>query len=191
MPHAGVDPIVIAGRIVEGLQLVRSRMINPLIPMVVTVGTIHGGAAVNIIPDEVTMSGTIRTINREIRKEIPGLMERMVAETARASGGDAEFRLTPGYPPVINDDRCTAFARDTISEILGVNNTVEITEPVMGGEDFSFYLEKIPGTFLRLGVGDRPPLHNSSFDFNDDAIPFGIRIMAGLAVKFLKTGLPG
>jgi len=191
MPHAGVDPIVIAGRIVEGLQLVRSRMINPLIPMVVTVGTIHGGTAVNIIPDEVTMSGTIRTINREIRKEIPGLMERMVAETARASGGDAEFRLTPGYPPVINDDRCTAFARDTISEILGVNNTVEITEPVMGGEDFSFYLEKIPGTFLRLGVGDRPPLHNSSFDFNDDAIPFGIRIMAGLAVKFLKTGLPG
>lgn len=185
LPHGGVDPIPIAARIVEGLQLIRSRMINPLKPMVVTVSTIHGGTAVNVIPDEVTMSGTIRCIDPETRKAIPGLMERMAVHTARASGGDAEFKLTAGYPPVICEERTTRFARDFLADILGKNNLFEIPEPVMGGEDFAFYLEKIPGTFLRLGVGDRPPLHNSSYDFNDEVIPYGVRIMAGIGARYL------
>ena len=189
MPHAGVDPIVIAARVIEGVQIIRSRMINPLAPSVITIGTVHGGSAVNVIPDEVIMSGTIRTLDPQTRALVPGLMERMVTNTARASGGEAEFRLTAGYPPVINDDRATAFARDALLGILGPENVVEIGEPVMGGEDFAYYLEKIPGTFLRLGVGDRPALHNSAFDFNDAAIPYGIRVMAGIAVRFLKKGM--
>ena len=191
MPHGGVDPIPIAARIVEGFQLIRSRMINPLKPMVVTVSTIHGGTAVNVIPDEVTMSGTIRCIDPETRKAIPGLMERMAVHTARASGGDAEFKLTAGYPPVICEERTTRFAMDFLADILGKNNLFEIPEPVMGGEDFAFYLEKIPGTFLRLGVGDRPPLHNSSYDFNDEVIPYGVRIMAGIGARYLETWLEG
>ncbi|MDP2984083.1 MAG: M20 family metallopeptidase [Candidatus Latescibacter sp.] len=190
MPHAGIDPIVTAARIVEGIQLIRSRMINPLAPLVITVGSIHGGNAVNVIPDEVLLSGTIRTLDPETRRQIPPLMERMIVETARASGAEAEFALTAGYPPVINEERSTAFARDALLDILGADNVVEIKDPVMGGEDFAYYLEKIPGSFLRIGVGDRPPLHNSSYDFNDEAIPFGIRIMAGIAVKFLEKGLP-
>jgi len=191
LPHGGIDPVPIAARIVEGIQMIRSRMINPVKPLVITVGTIHGGTAVNVIPDEVTMSGTIRCLDHDTRKEIPHLMERMITETARASGGDAEFRLTAGYPPVINEERSTAFARDAAADILGADNLVEIPEPVMGGEDFAFYLQEIPGTFLRLGVGDRPPLHNSSYDFNDEAIPYGIRLLAGLAVKFTMDGLAG
>jgi len=190
MPHAGIDPIVTAARIVEGIQLIRSRMINPLAPLVITVGSIHGGSAVNVIPDVVTLTGTIRTLDPETRRLIPPLMERMVVETARASGGEAEFNLTAGYPPVINEERATAFARDTLSDILGADRVVEIKDPVMGGEDFAYYLEKIPGSFLRIGVGDRPPLHNSSYDFNDETIPYGIRIMAGIAVRFLEKGLP-
>ena len=190
LPHAGVDPITIAARIVEGTQLVRSRMINPLIPIVITVGTIHGGSAVNVIPDEVVMTGTIRTLDPVTRDRIPVLMKRMTVETARASGGDAVFRITEGYPPTINEDRATAFARDALNEILGQENIVEIEEPVMGGEDFAYYLEKIPGTFLRLGVGESHSLHNSSYDFNDKAIPFGVRVMVGLALRFLDRGLP-
>ena len=189
MPHAGVDPIAIAARIVEGVQLIRSRMINPLSPLVITIGTIHGGSAVNVIPDEVVMSGTIRTLDPETRSMIPGLMDRMIVQTARASGGEAEFHITAGYPPVMNEERTTAFARDALRDILRPNNVMEIKEPVMGGEDFAYYLEKIPGTFLRLGVGQRPPLHNSAFDFNDEAIPSGIRIMAGIALRFLERGL--
>jgi amidohydrolase len=189
MPHAGVDPIAIAARVIEGVQFIRSRMINPLAPAVITIGTVHGGSAVNVIPDEVVMSGTIRTLDPRTRALVPGFMERMVTDTATASGGNAEFRLTAGYPPVINEERTTAFARDTIREILGPENSVEIGEPVMGGEDFAYYLEKMPGTFLRLGIGDRPPLHNSAFDFNDDAIPVGIRVMTGIAIRFLEKGL--
>jgi len=189
MPHAGVDPIAIAARVVEGLQLVRSRMINPLDPVVVTVGSIHGGSTVNVIPDEVTLTGTIRCLTPEVRGRIPELMERMAVETARASGGDASFEITDGYPPTINDERATAFARDALGEILGPENVVEIGLPVMGGEDFSYYLEKIPGSFIRLGVGDTPPLHNSSYDFNDEAIPHGIRVMAGIAARFVERGL--
>ena len=189
MPHAGVDPITISARIIEGIQLIRSRMINPLTPLVITVGTIHGGTTENIIPDEVNMTGTIRTIDPDIRSTIPSLMERMIVETAKSSGGNAVFNLLAGYPPTINDYKATVFARDTLIDILGENNLVEIPEPVMGGEDFAYYLEKIPGTFLRLGIGNRPSLHNSSFDFNDEAIPFGICIMAGIAVRFLDKGL--
>ncbi|MFA6471507.1 MAG: M20 family metallopeptidase [Candidatus Latescibacterota bacterium] len=189
MPHAGVDPIVAAARIVEGIQLIRSRMINPLAPLVITIGTIHGGSAVNVIPDEVTLSGTIRTLDPETRSQIPPLMERMIVETARASGAEAEFAMTAGYPPVINEEMATAFARDALYDILGAGNVVEINDPVMGGEDFAYYLEKIPGAFLRIGLGDRPPLHNASFDFNDEAIPCGIRVMAGIAVRFMEKGL--
>jgi len=190
MPHAGIDPIVIAARVVEGLQHVRSRMINPLDPVVVTIGTIHGGSAVNVIPDEVTLTGTIRCLDEDSRARIFENMERMAVNTAKASGGDAAFTVTDGYPPTINEERSTAFARDALNEILGGENTVEIGLPVMGGEDFSYYLKEIPGTFMRLGVGDKPPLHNAAYDFEDKAIPTGIRMMAGIAVRFLEKGLP-
>ncbi len=189
MPHAGVDPITISARVIDGIQHIRSRMLNPLTPLVITVGTIHGGTAENIIPDEVKMTGTIRTIDPDTRNKIPDMLKRMAIETAKASGGNAVLNLLTGYPTTINESKATAFARDTLSDILGENNLFEIPEPVMGGEDFAYYLEKIPGTFLRLGVGERPPLHNSSYDFNDEAIPFGIKIMAGIAVRFLKEGL--
>ncbi|MFC1573987.1 M20 family metallopeptidase [Candidatus Latescibacterota bacterium] len=188
MPHGGIDPIPIAARVVEGLQLIRSRMINPLRPLVITVATIHGGTTVNVIPDKVTMSGTIRCIDKETREKIPGLMERMAVETARASGAEAEFKLLAGYPPLINEERSTDVAKGLITDIIGKENMIVIPEPVMGGEDFAFYLEKIPGTFMRLGVGDGPPLHNTAYDFNDDSIPYGIRIMAGIGLRFLERG---
>jgi len=165
-------------------------MIDPLTPVVITVGTIHGGSSVNVIPDEVTMSGTIRALDTETRNLVPELIDRMTVQTARASGGDAVFTITEGYPPTINEDRATAFARDVLKDILGPGNVNEIMKPVMGGEDFAYYLEKIPGTFFRLGVGDCPALHNSSYDFNDEAIPVGIKVMAGIAVRFMNEGLP-
>jgi len=188
MPHAGIDPITIAARIVEGIQLVGSRMINPLDPVVVTVGQIHGGSAVNVIPDTVEMGGTIRSLDPATRRRILNAMERMVDGTAKASGGEGVFEVTDGYPPTINEERATAFARDTLKGIMGDENVREIDKPVMGGEDFSYYLQKIPGTFLRLGVGNTPPLHNAKYDFNDKAIPFGIQVMAGLAVRFMEKG---
>lgn len=191
MPHAGIDPIPISAGIIEGIQRIRSRMINPVTPCVISITTIHGGTVENIIPDEVTMTGTIRTIDPETRRTVPELMERTAVMIARASGGDTRFRLVgEGYPPTVNDRAATAFARDALIDLLGSENVVENKEPVMGGEDFAYYLEKIPGTFIHLGTGDRPPLHNSAYDFNDESIPYGIRIMAGIAEEFLRKGLP-
>ncbi|MFC1538825.1 M20 family metallopeptidase [Candidatus Latescibacterota bacterium] len=189
LPHTGVDPISLSARIIDGIQHIHSRMMNPLVPSVITVGTIHGGTVENIIPESVTMTGTIRAIDPETRATIPRLMERMVSETAKSAGGEAEFRIVAGYPPTINEKMATAFARDTLAEILGEDNLYEIQSPVMGGEDFAYYLSKIPGTFLRLGIGDTAPLHNSMYNFNDDTIPYGIRIMTGIAFRFLIKGL--
>ena len=190
MPNAGVDPIPISARIVDGIQTIRSRMIDPLKPSVITVATIHGGSAVNVIPDEVKLTGTIRTLDPHTRRTIPELMRQMVEHTAKAAGGRGKCVLKDGYPPTINEPLATAFAREAITEILGSENCREIPEPVMGGEDFAYYLERIPGSFLRLGVGDRPGLHNSTYDFNDAAIPVGIKVMTGIAVKFCREGLP-
>lgn len=189
MPHAGVDPVAVAARVIEGVQTIRSRMLNPIVPAVVTISTVHGGSAVNVIPDEVVMSGTIRTLDPSIRASIPPLMKRMVEQTAQASGGEGEFLLTAGYPPVINEERATVFVRDALCEIMGKDMVIEIPDPVMGGEDFAYYMEKIPGSFFRLGIGDRPALHNSRFDFNDDAILHGMRAMTGIALRFLDKGL--
>ena len=188
-PNMGIDPIVIAARIVEGLQLIRSRMINPVKPIVISVCTINGGSTVNVIPDEVTLAGTIRTLDPETRSTVHMMMKHMAVNTAHASGGDAEFRIINEFPPTLNDDRATAFARDVLFDTLGRDNTVEIKTQSMGGEDFSYFLEKIPGSFLLLGVGDRTALHNTSFDFNDKTIATGIRIMSEIAVQFVEQGL--
>ncbi len=188
-PNMGIDPIVIAARIVEGLQLIRSRMINPVNPTVISVCRINGGSTVNVIPDEVTLAGTIRTLDPETRSTVHKMMKHMAVDTARASGGDAEFSIINEFPPTINDDRATAFARDVLFDTLGRDNTVEIKTQSMGGEDFSCFLEKIPGSFLLLGVGDGTALHNTSFDFNDKTISTGIRIMSEIAVQFVERGL--
>ncbi|MFC1606503.1 M20 family metallopeptidase [Candidatus Latescibacterota bacterium] len=188
LPHAGIDPVTISARIIDGLQLIRSRMIDPLDPIVISVCTIHGGSAVNVIPDEVILGGTIRTVKPETQTRVLELIELMAVDTARASGGDATVTFPGSFPPTVNDDKATAFARDVIADNLGKDHAHEVTTTSMGGEDFSHYLKQIPGTFLLLGVGDRVALHNPAFDFNDEAIPAGIRVMTEMVVKFLDNG---
>lgn len=185
LPNDGIDPIVIAAQIVNGYQHVRARMFDPLTPFVVSTTTIHGGTAYNIIPESVEMTGTIRTLDPETRKKVPELLERMTVKTADASGGEAAFTLVEGYPPTINEVKATAFAKEAIAAEIGESNVVEIMQPVMGGEDFSYFLEKIPGSFLRLGVGNTPSLHNSHYDFNDKAIPTGIKALSSIAKAYL------
>lgn len=189
MPHRGVDPVAVAARVIDGIQHIRSRMIDPLRPIVITIGTLHGGSAVNVIPDEVKMGGTIRTLDPDTRAAIPPLLKKMTADTAAASGAEGIAEITEGYPATINDTKATEFARDVLFEVYGADAVESIPEPTMGGEDFAYYLEKIPGSFIHLGVGDRPSLHSSSYDFNDEAIPYGIRAMSALAVRFMEQGL--
>ena len=186
LPHTGIDPLTIAARIIEGIQHIRSRMISPLEPIVITIGKIRGGSASNVIPDTVTMDGTMRSLNGETRQKVLDMMERMITGTAKASGGNADLNILGIFPATTNDTGATKLAQDVISEMLGPENVVEVQEPSMGGEDFSYFLEKIPGSFIMLGLGDKHSLHNESFDFNDESIPVGIRIMSGIALKFLQ-----
>ena len=186
-PHLGVDPIVIASRIVEAIQSIPSRMNDPLEPLVITVGMIRGGTGRNIIPESVVMEGTIRTLSAGLRAEIPGQMERLVKNIAEASGGTGKFELLTGYPVTTNDDNMVDFVINVAKRVIGEDRITIIERPVMGGEDFSFYLEKIPGAIFRLGVGlDMPSLHSTTYDFNDDAIKSGIFIMSSLAVEYLQ-----
>jgi amidohydrolase len=188
MPHMGSDPIVIAARIIEGIQLVRSRMINPLVPFVVSVCLIQGGSSFNVIPEKVVLGGTIRTLERETRSEIIDDLDRMARLTAQASGGEAIFEITESFPPTINDSRAISLVRDAAGAALGQENCVEMESPTMGGEDFSFFLDRIPGAYFMLGLGDSFPLHNPSFDFDDRAIPIGVKVMTSVALRFIEQG---
>ncbi len=189
-PQETADPIVISARIVEGLQQIASRMISPLQPVVVTVGTIHGGTALNIIPNRCEMSGTVRALSNEVRAQILQYIEQIATHTAAAFGATAEVKVREAYPSVYNDPGACDFIAEVAREMIGADAVVE-HGPTMGGEDFSFYLQKVPGAMFRLGVDapDRPlvMLHQPQYDFNDNSLGTGMKMMARIAVKWLQN----
>jgi len=183
-PHKSVDPILISARIVEALQSIVAREVDPLSPAVVTVGTIHGGTGENIIPKSVRMSGTLRSYDPDVRVQLADAVKRIVRKTAVAAGGKATVRIPEGYPATINDKASVDVIRRAGAAALGADNVVELTTPTMGAEDFSFYLQHVPGAFFRLGTGDgtgkQAPAHNPYFDFNDKAIAHGVKMFVSI-----------
>lgn len=186
-PNLGVDPIVVAAHIVAALQTVASRNVDPLDSIVVTVGQIEAGSAVNIIPEHARLRGTMRTLKDATRR----FGERRVCEIATnlavALGATVEIDWREGYPVTVNDPGATARFRQVAGDALGAEKVGEIPAPVMGGEDFSFYGQVVPACFYALGivpVGQEryANLHAPTFDFNDDAIETGVRMMVALAL---------
>lgn len=151
-PHQGPDAVLAAAEIVTGLQAMVSRVRNPVDPMVVTVGTIHGGTRHNIIPREVVLTGTVRTVDPKSRTQTEAWIRRRVRLLARSMGASARIQYVHGYPVLVNDPVATQRVVDALAAELGPNRLVELKHPGMGGEDFARYLERVPGTFLRLGV---------------------------------------
>ena len=190
-PHQGIDPVVMAAQAVNTLHHIVSRYVDPLEPAVLTIGKIEGGFAENIIPDEVRMEGTVRTLSEEVRKSIPKLMRKALWGITTAYGGAYEFDFEYGTPPLINDRETTQFAIEKMGELLGRERVVILEKPTMGGEDFSVYLERVPGTFIRLGVRNEEkgavyPLHNSKFDIDESALSVGVAVESYLACEWLK-----
>lgn len=190
-PHDGIDAVVVAAQVIQALQTIVSRKIDPVQPVVVSVGKITGGTKRNIICDKVILEGTIRSLSREVAKRIPRLLKDMVSGITK--GADASFELiySPGYPVLINDPQATNFARSTITKMFGRQAIFEIKKPLMGAEDFAYYLEKVPGSFLRLGIrnpkkGAIYPWHHSKFTVDEDAIKIGSSVLAGVAFDFLN-----
>mgnify|MGYP006431080231 CR=1 FL=1 len=186
-PHLCVDPIVIAAKIIDALQTVASRLIAPTDSVVVTVGSIHGGTARNVIPESVTMSGTMRALTDETRRRAGERVREIATGIALSMGGSADIDWHVGYPVTQNDPGATDRLRRVVRETFGEPMLLERSAPTMGGEDFAYYSQRVPSSFCFLGL--RPPerasypnLHTPAFDFNDDVIPTGIELMVGLAM---------
>ncbi|MBZ3693469.1 M20 aminoacylase family protein [Phyllobacterium calauticae] len=186
-PHTTVDPVVVSAHTVLALQSLVSRETDPLKSLVISVAMIHGGDATNVIPNAVTLSGTVRTLMPDVRDFARKRVTEVAEATAAIFGARAEVKYDQGYPVTFNHDRETDFATGVAQLIAGDSAVNTNMPPVMGAEDFSYMLEKRPGAFIFLGNGDTAALHNSAYDFNDDAIPYGISYWVSVAETALAA----
>lgn len=186
MPHLCVDALDVGAQIVNALQRIVSRQMNPLSPTVVTVGQFHSGTAFNIIPETAHLSGTTRTFDPDIWKSWPDRIDTVVSGICQAMGASYELDYQAGYPVTVNDAWMAGEIRDIARSVVGPDKVVE-PEPTMGGEDMSFFLERSKGCFFFLGVGrdGGAPLHNPRFEFNEDVLLTGVEIYCRAAVKLL------
>jgi amidohydrolase len=187
MPHMCIDPIDTGVQVVNALQRIVSRRMNPLNPTVVTVGSFHGGSTFNIIPDTVKMSGTTRTFDRDIWQSWPERMETVVRGVCESMGATYELDYQQGYPPTINDAEMADMARRCAIQAVGEDKVV-VPEATMGGEDMSFFLEASKGCYLFLGAGREgsAPLHNCRFDFNENVLLTGVETYCRMILELLK-----
>lgn len=173
-PQDGIDPLVVGANILLALQTIVSRNIHPRQSAVVTVGWLNAGKAGNVIPQFAEMGGTIRTFDPAVRDVIEERVLAIAEKVAEAYGAKATVSYKRMFPPLVNPALETAFAVRTARLLVGENNVNDAVEPVMGSEDFAFMLEARPGNMMQIGNGGGAGLHEAAFDFNDQAIPFGI-----------------
>jgi amidohydrolase len=187
-PHRGVDAITLAAQVINALQTVVSRRLDPTRGKVLTVGTIEGGTKDNVLAGQVKMTGTIRTFEPETREALFAEMEQ-ACSVARALGGDFQLKIIPGYIPVVNDPALTDLVRQVATEMVGAENVLE-SALEMGGEDFSYFSREAPGCFFYIGgatPGQPKPLHHHPrFDVDERCLPLGAALLAGVAMRFLQ-----
>lgn len=189
MPHDCIDPVVMSAQIITTLQQIVSRQADPTVPSVLTFGKINStGGATNVIPNEVKIEGTFRTMNEDWRKEAHKRMRKIAESIADAMGGACEFRIEKGYPVLKNDEATTEKVRSIAQDYLGEENVEEL--PIrMTAEDFAYYSQQIPACFYRLGTKtkDKPvtSLHTNTFDIDENSLENSIGLMSYIAVKML------
>jgi hippurate hydrolase len=200
LPHLGVDPVPIAAQLINGFQTIITRNRRPLEPGVISVTMLQAGEALNVVPDSCTLSGTVRTFSYELLDLIETRMRDMAQHTCAAFGATCEFEFNRYYPPTINHPAEAAFVRKVLGQVVGDAN-VQVFEPTMGSEDFSFFLQAKPGCYFVIGNGDGAHregghglgpcmLHNPSYDFNDELIPLGATAWVRIAEAWLASPQP-
>ena len=189
-PHLGTDVIAAASQIVTDLQAIRSRRVDPIEPLVISICQMTAGETYNVLPEVCTMKGTIRALSGSTLESAWEQVQQLASATAAGFGADVSFHVRDAYPPLVNDARCTALVEEVGRSLLGPRQVVTDPPASMGGEDFAYYCQRVPAALFRLGL--RPPdtdaypaLHNPHYDFNDDAIPIGVALHCGLAHRFL------
>ena len=187
-PHQGIDPVVVSAQIINALQTIVSRTIEPIEGGVVSVGSINGGDAYNILPERVTMKGTARWFNPRVGDQIEAGMHRIVHGIAESLGAKAELSFFRHAPATVNDPEATTRAVRAAMAIGGEGQVREMPAPTMGGEDFAYMLNAKQGAYIMLGSGtgkDTPQLHHPKYDFNDEILSVGASYWATLAEQFL------
>jgi amidohydrolase len=188
-PHQAIDSVLVAAHVVTALQAIAAREVKPTTPVVVTIGTIHGGFRYNIIAPEVELTGTVRSFDAELRQALPGRIERIARGVVAAYGAEVEVRYEFGYPATVNDPEMTRLAREAAATVVGEAGLV-VPEPLMGGEDMSYFLEAVPGCFAFIGSANSArgldhPHHSPRFDFDEAALPIGVQVLVRVAERFL------
>ncbi len=187
-PHECTDVILIASHIIQALNHIISRRVDPLLPAVLTIGHIQGGVVANVMPDKVRFSGTVRTLNPEVHNEVRLRMDRIIRQTAEAWGAIASFTFRQSTPVLHNDAEIIRLARKQFATWAPDTRLIDIEQPSMGGEDFAHYLEHSPGCLLRLGTAHDPstryPLHHPCFDIDETAMGTGIAALVSLCLEY-------
>lgn len=191
MPHSTVDVVAAAGQAITAIHQIVSRHLPAQQPVVITIGQIHGGTKSNIVPELVTMSGTVRCFDERIRQEIPNRIRTMIDAAAAMFGATAELRYELGYPVLVNDDEMAKVAHRAAARVVGEEHVLR-PEPIMPAEDFSYFLQRAPGAFASLGVGTpgstiRGASHSPSFFLDEHALPIGVAYYISLVGDLLDV----
>jgi amidohydrolase len=182
LPHTADDTVVAAAAVVTELQHIVSRRIDPLQPAVVTVGSLRAGDAPNVIPGEAVLTGTTRSFDPDVREQLPKLIEATADHVCAAHGATAELDFQFGYKPVVNDATATELVQHAIGDRL------TDLEPIMGGDDFSAYLEHAPGCYAFIGAGGEHPHHHPRFTIDERALAIGTRLHVEVARRAARMG---
>lgn len=190
-PHSSRDPIVMTAHIITALQEIISREIDPVEPGVITIGIVKGGSTYNVIPEEVYLEGTARAVNQKTREYIAKRIGEIGESISKSFRGSVEYNYYYGAPPLVNDEKFTMKVYDSAKKAIGDERVHLINKPVMGGEDFAYYLEKIPGTYMFLSnpleiEGKEFPHHNSKFALNEEYFESGVAIFVQATIDFLN-----
>jgi amidohydrolase len=190
-PETGVDAIIIASKIIDGLQTIVSRNLSAFDPAVITIGKIQGGTVSNAVAEEVVMNGTIRTLSEEVTAHISKRVNDLVTNIARAYGGSAEVAIRPGYIPLINNDEVVTLFKGLAEGFLGKDNVHDKVYPSLGVEDFAYFAKARPSCFWNLGIANKEkgitaPGHNGNFDVDHDSLYYGVVLQTLTALELLK-----
>ncbi len=188
-PHECIDPIFVASHVVQAFQGIVSRMTNAEESVVISVTKIQGGTTYNVIPDVCELLGTVRTLNERTRAEVESLVERVVGDVCHAFGATGKLHYAHGYGVTRNDERMAAYIKDVVGEVLGPERYFEMPAPMMGAEDFSYFLNEVPGAFCFIGCSggrrDAAPIHSSHMVVDEPVLEIGARFAASVAAKYL------
>ena len=188
MPHLGVDPVVVGAALVQALQAIASRAVDPLDAVVVSVTQFHAGEAYNVIPERAQLAGTVRAFRPEVQDRVEEVMQRICTGVAAAFGAQVNFEYRRGYPPTINTSAEAALCAKVAEEVVGATGVDTACRPSMGAEDFSYFLQERPGAYVWIGNGPGEggcTLHNPHYDFNDAILAPGVAYWVRLAQTLL------